>query len=572
MIREKLRQFVEEAIYANWDREDLGDLDIKIDVEERPAFGDYATNVAFAASKKVGTTSLSFAEKLVPYLNENKIPEVEKIEFVAPGFINFYLSPTLLQQQVGLISGDENYGLGDSLKNKTVMVEFTDPNPFKLFHIGHLMSNAIGESISRLYEASGAKVIRANYQGDKGLHVAKAIYGTQQIIKENDSGDIKRGILLGLGYSKGSQAFENDEQARKEIEEINRKIYDRSNPEINELYDLGRKWSLDYFEEIYKKLGTKFDNYFFESETGKDGLDVINQNKQIFIESEGTTIFKGEDYGLHTRVFISSKGLPTYEAKELGLNKKKFELYPLDLSVVITGNEINDYFKVLLKVMSLIMPEVAEKTRHVSHGMLRLPSGKMSSRTGDVITAEALIEQTKERVEAIARQGEKSAGDTDASDTEAIAIGAIKYSILKQSLGKDIIFDFDKSLSLEGDSGPYVQYAYARLKSILSSAGDISPEGVDYGQLTHETELNLIRHLLWFPDVVKESSDNLSPNHLVLYVYKLANAVNNFYEKVHILNDENKDRMAARLALVEAVAKVLASGLDILGIKVLEKI
>ncbi len=190
-------------------------------------------------------------------------------------------------------------------------------------------------------------------------------------------------------------------------------------------------------------------------------------------------IFRGEQYGLHTRVFINSQGIPVYEGKELGLNRIKFDLYHPDLSIIITGNEIVDYFKVLMKAMELTIPDVAASTRHVPHGMLRLPSGKMSSRTGDVITAESLLDQVKAKLaERVSARADELSPDEREAATEAIAIGAIKYSILKQSPGQDIIFDFDKSLSVEGDSGPYVQYAYARLKSILRKASRSQESGV----------------------------------------------------------------------------------------------
>ena len=266
---------------------------------------------------------------------------------------------------------------------------------------------------------------------------------------------------------------------------------------MNKLYDAGRAWSLAYFETVYKRLGTKFDEYFFESEMGKEGLAVIAQHKDVFEVSEGATVFRGEQYGLHTRVFVTAKGLPTYEAKEIGLNKVKFERYPLDLSIILTGGEIIDYFKVLMKAMELALPNVAAKTRHVPHGMLRLPSGKMSSRTGDVITAESLLDQIKVKLQERANDRSDDLNpDERGAATEAIAVGAIKYSILKQSPGQDIVFDFDKSLSVEGDSGPYIQYAYARLRSILRKASH-EPRAMshEFSTLDSEPELNLIRKI-----------------------------------------------------------------------------
>lgn len=543
-IREKLKDFVVQSTGRS-----AADFEIE---KPKNNQADYAMSV-FAVVKKEGHPPQEVAEHVAEKLAENKADFIEKIE-ASGGYVNFFLKPEFLQKELMVILAQEDYGRNDSLKGQTVMVEYTDPNPFKLFHIGHLMSNAIGEAIARLYEASGAKVLRVNYQGDKGLHVAMAVWG------------MKKGLdYLGPAYAAGAKAYKEDEQAKKEIEEINKKIYDQSDPAINELYKKGRAGSLEYFEKEYERLGTKFNHYFFESEVADEGLKIIKAHPDIFTEGEnGAVVFKGEDHGLHTRVFINSKGLPTYEAKELGLNKIKFEKYQPDLSVIVTANEINEYFKVLLKAMSLTMPEVAEKTRHIGHGVMKLPSGKMSSRTGDVITADSLIDQTKEKLK------EKESNEIDDGTREAVAIGAIKYTILKQSPGKDIIFDFEKSLAVKGDSAPYIQYTYARLKAILAKAGEIK-EG-DTSKLTEESELKLLKHFLEFPYAVKESADQLAPQRLALYVYELADLANNFYEKVRVLDDEDSARQNARLTLVETAARIIAKGFDILGIKTPEKI
>ncbi len=556
-----------------------GPATIEVFVPEQETFGHYSTNVAMRLGGAVEQSEkpLARAERLAAAVAKAApVGFFEKVEAAPPGFINFWLSKKTVQGEIKKIAGDERFGMSGSMKGKTVMVEFTDPNPFKLFHIGHLMSNTIGESFARLYEALGAKAIRANYQGDVGLHVAKAIWGMQKMQDETGSAENKM-EFLGKAYARGAKAYEGEPDAKEAIIGINEKIYSRTDPAINKLYDEGRKWSLAYFETVYARLGTKFNDYFFEGEMAKEGMAVVAAHRDIFIESEGAVIFPGEKYGLHTRVFVNSKGLPTYEAKELGLNKKKFERYPLDISVIVTGNEIVDYFKVLLKAMELIFPDIAAKTRHVAHGMLRLPSGKMSSRTGDVITAESMLDQVKAKLRE--RISEKS--DLDEREREEvaenIAVGAVKYSILKQSPGQDIVFDFDKSLSFEGDSGPYVQYAHARLRSILrKSSIDLSGKirGAEFHSefLDTEAELALIRKLIEFPGAVLRAGELNAPSGLVAYVYKLAVAANKFYETTPILKDENKERRDARLVLVKVAADALKLSLDLLGIRAPEKI
>jgi arginyl-tRNA synthetase len=554
-------------------------VEIFIERPDNRDFGDYATSVAFLLAKIEKRSPNEIAQELAAKLSGLKLDFISKVEAIG-GYVNFFLSKKYLQDELAKIADDKNFGFGQHLKGKTVMVEYTDPNPFKLFHIGHLMSNAIGEAIARLYEASGAEVKRANYQGDVGLHVAKAIWGMKRLSDESNKKKMpeegeslsKKMEFLGEAYTFGSLAYENQPETKEAIAEINEKVYSKSDEEINRLYDTGKNWSLEYFETIYQRLDTKFDNYFFESEMGNDGLALLAKNPKVFQKSNGAVIFKGEDYGLHTRVFVNSQGLPTYEAKELGLNKRKFELYPLDLSVIVTGNEIVEYFRVLHKVMELVIPEVAAKTLHIPHGMMRLASGKMSSRTGDVVTAEQLIEETKSRIR---EKENKENGLTEKEhehNSEGIAIGAIKYSILKQSPGHDIVFDFDKSLAVEGDSGPYLQYAYARLKGILNKAGGHDLKKGDFGVLQEDRELDLVRHLLEFPPVIKDSGEKTSPQYLAGYLYELAGLANRFYESLPVMKEPDENIKTARLGLVEIVASVLKTGLNLLGMQVLERI
>ena len=517
MIKEKIDNLIKEALLS------LG-IEAGGFIVEHPTdlkMGDYSANVGIKTGK---------AHEIYTALRQAQgdFDFIEKIEIAEPGFINFYLSKEFFKQSLGeIIEKGENFGKSEHAKGLKVIVEYTDANPFKELHIGHLMSNAIGEAIARTVLANGAEVRRANYQGDVGMHVAKALW----------KGD----------YALGAKAFEVDPQAKEEIQELNKKIYERSSPELNEQYDKGRKESLDKFEEIYKRLGTKFDYYFFESENGDIGKKIVMDNVgKVFEESEGAIIFKGS----HTRVFINSKGLPTYEAKDLGNAINKYDKYPYDLSVVVTGNEIKDYFRVVLEAMEKVSPELALKTKHLPHGMLRLPTGKMSSRTGNVITAEELIEEVKKRTK----------GD------EQVAIGAIKYMILRQVIGHDIIFDIEKSVSTEGDSGVYLQYAHARANSILEKAGargNVQHSVLDRG--THEVERLLYR----FPEIVERAGAEYAPNYITTYLTELASSFNNFYANEQVIGDSPESQY--RLAIVEAFKNVMKNGLNILGIPAPER-
>ncbi len=541
-------------------------------VVEHPAditHGDWSTNAAMAAAKHAGKSPRALAEEIVATMSRLSLDM--EFSIAGPGFINITLSKEYFARELEAALATENYGNNESLKGKKVIVEYTDPNPFKEFHIGHLMSNTVGESISRLIEASGAETKRTCYQGDVGLQIACPVWVMLKARLPEEQMPLSEKIaFLAEAYVVGATALKADEVAKLEITAINKKIYDRSDSEVNRCYDVGRSWSLAYLETVYKRLGTNhgdgmaFNFYFFESKTGVFGKEVVLKHPDIFEKSDGAMVYKGDEAkGLHTRVFINKEGLPTYEAKELGLAQIKYDTYPYDVSIVITGNEINDYFKVLLDAMAKVFPELAAKTEHYSHGMLRLPTGKMSSRTGDVITAESLIGDTKEKALTKIKEGDFSDTEKDAIG-ESVAIGAIKYSILRQAAGKDIIFDFEQSLSFEGDSGPYLQYTYARTRSLLAKS-EVTPRVV-FG-VTDEVPL-LHKHILRFPEVVLRAQVMREPHHVATYLIELAREFNAFYAYNQVIGSSDE---AQKLALVHMTSCIIFRGLWLLGITAPER-
>jgi arginyl-tRNA synthetase len=450
------------------------------------------------------------------------------------------------------------------------MVEYTDPNPFKPFHIGHLMTNAIGESISRIVEFSGAKTIRANYQGDVGPHVAKAIYGLMKFgLPDSSKSVAEQAQYIGDCYSKGSNLYDTDENAKKEIEVINKKVYDKSDEEINKIYDWGRKITLEAFEEIYKILGTKFEYYFFESEMAVIGEKIVRENiGKVFDESDGAIVFHGEKYDpkLHTRVFINSKGLPTYETKEIGLTVTKFGKEIPDLSIVVTATEQAEYMKVVQKAISLIHLDYEKRMKHITHGMMKFASGKMSSRKGNVITGESLLRDSMDIVKEKMKDREME-DEEKKKISEIVGVSALKYSILRSSLGSDIVYDFEKSISFEGDSGPYLQYTTVRANSILGKAVNFNTDGKNEFP---ENVTDLEKFLYQFPEVVAYAYESLEPHHIATYLTELASSFNTFYGNTQILSEENK-YMAYHLELVKSFYQTMKNGLWLLGIEVPEK-
>lgn len=543
-------------------REDVSVVpeDIVLEHTADLSHGDYATNVAMVYARQLKMNPKELAEKFAAEARD--IEGVASIEVAGPGFINFTLAPEYLAEvlEIGRKHG-EKWGSGVSLKDQKVIVEYTDPNPFKEFHIGHLVTNAIGESISRLFEFAGANVKRANYQGDVGRHVARAIWGLLQ--SGESAKDVK---ALGRAYAAGAAADVDGAPAKEEITAINKKVYERSDREINKLYDVGRKTSLEHFEELYEILGTEFDFYFFESETGSFGKEVVEKHLKngVFKESDGAVVYDGEAKGLHTRVFLNSEGLPTYEAKELGLSKMKYEKFAYEKSIIVTGNEINEYFKVLLAAMSEVFPDLAAKTKHVSHGMMRLSEGKMSSRTGNVITGESLIDDLTE----VARG---HAADSRADDKEKlaqeVAVAAIKFQILKGGTSKDIIFDRARALSVEGDSGPYLQYTHARTHAILEKAKEAGIEG----KFDSEKDASELARLIYrFYETVVHAQEELEPHIVANYLISVASAFNSWYAQEQIL--DGTDAAAHKVALTDITRLTLKKGLWLLGIPAPEKV
>ncbi len=554
-IRWRLREALENAL------RDVG-LDmplIHIPTLEHPAelaHGDYSSNVGLQYAKDAKASPSTLAAKLVAAFGA--IEGISKIEIAGPGFINFYLAPETIAASIEQARSDEKWGSNIALKDIRIMVEYTDPNPFKEFHIGHLMSNAIGESISRLLEYSGADVKRANYQGDVGPHVAKAIWGIRKL-----NADPHDPSQLGRAYAIGAQAYENDPAAEADVDAINAKVYDRSDTAINELYAAGRAASLEHFEELYRTLGTRFDRYFFESETGPRGIALVQAHPEVFEKSDGAIVYKGEKAGLHTRVFVTSKGLPTYEAKELGLAELKLEAWPADESITVTAHEQSDYFAVVVAAMKEFMPDVAKHIHHVPHGMMRFASGKMSSRTGDVITGESLLNE----LQATAKErAAESRADDIGKLSEQIAVAAIKYQVLRQASHKDIIFDRERALSLEGDSGPYLQYAHARACAVAAKAQEQSVEPRASGGVEPSHLARLIQR---FPEIVEYSASELEPHLVTTYLLEIASAFNSWYAQEQIV--DGTPAAAHKVALTEAVRRTLKNGLWVLGIPAPEK-
>jgi arginyl-tRNA synthetase len=527
----------------------IEDVEPVIEFPAELSHGDYATNAALAGAKAAGENPRELAEKIVGELGD--IEHISKIEIAGPGFINFHLSRDYFAKAVS--EADEHFGKNASLQSKKILLEKSAPNLFKPFHIGHLVNISIGESLSRLMRFSGGDVTDVAYPSDISLGVAKAVWA---LIDKGIENELTINAL-GEAYVYGTQKFDEDESVKERVIAINKKLNAKESGDEWDVYQKGRELNLAYFKRITARLGSEFSDYFFESEAGEVGKVLVeNHTGRVFKESEGAVIFPGEEYGLHTRVFLTSNKIPVYETKDIGLLKLKFEKYDPDFSILLTDVEQKQYFEVIKKAAELINPEWADRSTYWQHGRLRLEGGKISSRYGNVPLAEDLIEKVKEIIL-------EKKPDTESAVAEQVAIASLKYAFLRSGSGKNIVFDFEKSVSIEGDSGPYLQYSYARAKSVLE-------KGAREQEAGHipETVPAFERLLPRFPVVVERAAREYEPHYVTTYLTELASSFNSWYAQERIIGSPDE---AYKLVLTRAFAQTMKNGLWLLGIEAPEK-
>jgi arginyl-tRNA synthetase len=492
-------------------------------------------------------------------------PALEKAEAVG-GFVNLWIVGDVLAEAA---LAAPHFELS-TYTDKVVVTEYSDPNPFKELHAGHLYTTIVGDVISALVESAGAAVHRINYGGDVGLHVGKAMWGIIAYLggeypeKLEGVPMSERSTWLSERYVEGNTAYETSENAKAEIIETNKKVYQLHTDHDHEssfaqVYWTCRQWSYTGFDALYEQLGIRpFEAYWPESKVTPKGIEIVQKGLEtgVFEESDGATVFKGEEHGLHTRVFLNSEGIPTYEAKDLGLAATKWQEFQFDKSIIITANDIVEYMKVVLLALSKIYPEIAERSVHLTHGLIKLPGGvKMSSRKGNNPRAMDILDA--------ARDASKQTIMGDNSDT---ILAAVKYAFLKQKIGGNIVYNPEESVNLEGNSGPYLQYAHARARGILRKltlSNDANITTID------SSERELVKKISAYPAVIQQATEEFMPHHICTYLYELAQVFNRFYEKSRIVGSEREQE---RALLITAYADVLKSGLAVLGIVAPERV
>ena len=538
---------------------------IKVEITRpEPQFGDFATNAALQLAKPLGRNPREIAEEIAASLRDTG--NYEKVEVAGPGFINITLSGSVLLALIREEPRAINMG-------QNVVLEYSCPNAFKELHTGHLYQTIFGDILARLLLVSGATVHRTSFGGDVGLHVAKCLWGMRQELggeKPEKLANIpddafERSRWISRCYVIGATAYEGDEATKNDIDELNKTIYgfhdtnDHDSP-LAKIYWQTRQWSFDYFDAFYQTIDVVPMRYIPESSTAPIGLKVVREQllKGNLKESEGAVVFEGdESKHLHTRVFVTSRGLPTYETKDIGVIWLEKQDYQFDRRYLITGNDQREYMRVVFAAAETFRPELAGTMTHLTNGTVRFADGKkMSSRLGNVTRAVDVLDVVREKVRSLV---------SDESNIEAVTLGAIKYVFAKYKLGGDIAFDINETVSLAGNSGPYLQYAHARARSVLEKSNAV------FAQPTKVLleDRALVRKLGEYHEVVAHAAKSLEPHYICNYLFELAQEFNRYYENNRVIGGDLEEH---RVSLVALYADTLKAGLAILGIHAPEKL
>ena len=535
--------------------------EISLEIPPDPRLGDFAFP-CFSLAKEMKKNPVQIAKELSSKL---KIKGIEKIQATGP-YVNFFVDKNAFALDIlkKIQKEKDSYGKVKLSKQK-VMVEFSSPNTHKAFHVGHIRGTSLGESVSRIMEYCGDKVIRANYMGDTGMHVAKWIwcyrkYHSKEKVRKDES-------WIASIYVDAVKRLANDDNLQLEVDEINRKLDSREDKELNKFWEETRRLSLESLDVIYKELNTRFDEYFFESQLEKRAKEVADElvNKSIADRSDGAVIINMEQYGLGVWVLLRADGTVLYSAKDLALAEKKFKEHKIDKAVYVVGSAQRLHIMQIFKTLELMKFKQAKNCHYVPINEVRLPTGKMSSRTGEnILYSEFKKELVEYASEKILERDKKINKKELEKRALAIAIASLKFSMLKQDTNKGIVFNKEEALRFEGDTGPYLLYSYARAKSILRKGKN---KKLDVEEI-EPIEKELITELSRFPDAVVQAYMNYAPNEIANYANKLSHKFNEFYHANQVIGS---DKEQFRLVLVDCFSQVLKNCLYLLGIPVIEE-
>ncbi len=562
---DKIKEEIKSSIIAATG-ENIDPSNLLIETPPNPEMGDFAVS-CFYLSKLLRRSPNILAEELKTKIKPSST--FKSVQNIGP-YVNFFLNSKNLAQKTlkEIESKGSKFGQLKAEKEK-LMIEYSQPNTHKEFHVGHLRNAILGSILVNTYRFGGKKVIAANYIGDIGSHVAKCLWALEKFHAGEEPKEHK-GQFLGAIYTEACQKIEENEEFKKEAAEIQVKL-ENGDKKLLALWKKTRAWSLDNFNDIYKTLDIKFDKFFYESEVEKPGKKLVADllEKKIAEKSKGAVIIDLDKYKLKQFLLLKSDGSSLYSTKELALAKLKFEKFKIDASYIIVDNRQSFYFQQFFKTLEIM--GFKEKTAHISYEFVTLKDGAMASRKGNVIIFEDFFaEIIKKTNEETAKRHSDWSPEKIAKTAENIALSAIKFNMIKVGNNSIIVFDMEEALSFDGFTGPYLQYTVSRINSIFRKEKAKSLKEVDLSLLNSELEKEILIKLAEFPESIKKVIESNEPSVLAKYLFELAKSFSRFYQEVPIITSEEKIKFA-RLSLISAVKQVLVNGLTLLGIKELEE-
>ena len=545
---------------------DLDKIEGLIEVPPRPEMGDYAFP-CFQLAKVMRKAPNMISGELAENINKDGF---EKVEQLGP-YVNFFVDKGVFSKNTieKVLEEGDNYGASNIGEGKNVCVEYSSPNIAKPFHVGHLFTTAIGNALYKMYKKEGYNAIGINHLGDWGTQFGKLISAYHRWVDEEalEADPIKELLRI---YVK----FHDEAEKDPSLEDEGRayfKALENGDPEAEALWKRFRDLSLKEFERVYDILGVNFDSYNGEAFYNDKMEVVVNElkEKKLLVESNGAQVVMLEDYNMPPCIVLKADGASIYATRDLAAAMYRKKTYDFYKSIYVVGTPQALHFKQVFKVLELAGHEWANDCVHVGFGLVKFADRKLSTRKGEVVLLDDLIRESVEKtLEVINEKNPELENKEEVA--KKIGVGAVIFTYLKNSREKDIVFDWKEILSFDGETGPYVQYAYARAKSILRRAEGISKE-VEYSKLSSKEEFELVKTLDNFKNQILLALDKLEPSIVTRYTIEVAKGFNKFYNAHSVLNLEDEVLKATRLKLVEASAQVIKNGLDLLGIDVVEK-
>lgn len=565
------------------------DIDPVVEYPADKKFGDFSTNVALLSAKHVKKSPMELADEIAEIFNKENTRNnlIEKAEVIRPGFINFWIkSDAFVKSILETAEGKNDYPEGSKAH---MGIEHTGPNTNKPLHIGHIRNTVLGMALVRLSKAAGIRCESWNINNDRGIHIVKSMWAyrkfgkniTPEKITISDWENIQKEAgyqgkfehlfrnkpdhFVGMFYVIGANKYEDDESAKKEMEQM-LIDWEASDLEVRSVWKQMNEWFYEGSSQTLSMLGTKFDHEWYESEISHKGKPIIEKavkEKKLNRAEDGHVEADLSKYNLPNVVLLRSNGTALYITQDIELARQRIQDKKVDIAMVVTGHEQNLRFQQLYRVCEILGIADYTQLKHLGYGMVRLKEGRMSSRQGTGITADDLIEEVKKQVEQIMSSQEE---DLDYQKrVEQVTVGAIKYTILKHGVLSDISFDIDSSIKTDGDSGPYLQYTYARTQSILAKVNDdlVSPNLQNINISPEERDL--LRVLTKYAEIVEDAAIRFAPNILCSYLFDLAQIFNLFYQKHQILKSEGESRNF-RVFLSLETGRIIKTGLYLLGI------